>query len=600
LSWLLLYLTPLFRLGATMVLEPAVIIPPSKCDRAGPCHDRVHALWNAEVACVGKINKRERAIHHARADNMPPNAMGRQWKKVGGRVYVPWVPRLAKVLWNAFRYWRVWYAIALTLVFTLLFSKALTVSALGRVQTSTGQVVNMMSNDTQQLQCFLKFFGLTLVAPTQIIISLILIYRQVGVPTWVGIAFMVLLVPVNGVIFWKVSMMRRRMLKHSNARVKMNNEIVMGISTIKFYAWEGPFGKEVNRIREKEPKALMTLAYTTTIGFSLIMLSSPIIIPMLVFLAYIHMSAEGLDAVTAFTTTALFNIRRFPFTFLPMGLLQLIEKGTAHTVEGAVEAAKHIGYENGIMNKVSEGGRGKGIRFVDNKADLRNSDIQVSNEVLGSPNFIIQLCKNAHHIEVQIVGDQHGNAIALKGCDGSTQRRFQKIFEKGPPVIVPTETVHEMELAAQRLTQNIGYQGAGTVEYLYNAETNKYFFLELKPSLQVEHPVTEGITGTNLPAAGSPCSWYYTLSWDYHIEWGTSQGWDLISQTSGRLGTQSPTPLPPDPGVFTRGLVASPILGPTRSPRLCGDVAPLRLLSPKAGKERQKLCLLKRLILLVK
>lgn len=117
---------------------------------------------------------------------------------------------------------------------------------------------------------------------------------------------------------------------------------------------------------------------------------------------------------------------------------------------------------------------------------MRNAYIQVSNEVIGSPIFIMQLCKNARHIEVQIVGDQHGNAVALNGRDCSTQRRFQKIFEEGPPVIVPKETFHEMELAAQRLTQNIGYQGAGTVEYLYNAATNKYFFLELNPRLQVE------------------------------------------------------------------------------------------------------------------
>ncbi len=179
---------------------------------------------------------------------------------------------------------------------------------------------------------------------------------------------------------------------------------------------------------------------------------------------------------------------------------EIFEKGTARTVEEAVVAAKRIGYENGIMIKASEGGGGKGIRFVDNEADLRNAYIQVSNEVIGSPIFIMQLCKNARHIEVQIVGDQHGNAIALNGRDCSTQRRFQKIFEEGPPSIVPEETFHEMELAAQRLTQNIGYQGAGTVEYLYNAATNKYFFLELNPRLQVEHPVTEGITGTNLPA----------------------------------------------------------------------------------------------------
>jgi len=179
---------------------------------------------------------------------------------------------------------------------------------------------------------------------------------------------------------------------------------------------------------------------------------------------------------------------------------EIFEKGTTRNVEEAVIAARRVGYENGIMIKASEGGGGKGIRFVDNEDDLRNAYIQVSNEVIGSPIFIMQLCKNARHIEVQIVGDQHGNAVALNGRDCSTQRRFQKIFEEGPPSIVPKETFHEMELAAQRLTQQIGYQGAGTVEYLYNADTNAYFFLELNPRLQVEHPVTEGITGVNLPA----------------------------------------------------------------------------------------------------
>jgi len=169
-------------------------------------------------------------------------------------------------------------------------------------------------------------------------------------------------------------------------------------------------------------------------------------------------------------------------------------------VEEAVEAAAKIGYENGVMIKASEGGGGKGIRFVDNEADLRNAYVQVQNEVVGSPIFLMQLCKNARHLEVQIVGDQHGNAVALNGRDCSTQRRFQKIFEEGPPIIAPRETFREMEKAAQRLTQSIGYIGAGTVEYLFNADTGKFFFLELNPRLQVEHPVTEGISLVNLPA----------------------------------------------------------------------------------------------------
>ncbi len=176
------------------------------------------------------------------------------------------------------------------------------------------------------------------------------------------------------------------------------------------------------------------------------------------------------------------------------------EQATCRNVEEAIEAANRIGYENGIMIKASEGGGGKGIRFVDNEEDLKNAYIQVQNEVIGSPIFLMQLCKNARHLEVQIVGDQHGNAVALNGRDCSTQRRFQKIFEEGPPTIAPRETFREMEKAAQRLTQSIGYIGAGTVEYLYNADTGKFFFLELNPRLQVEHPVTEGITLVNLPA----------------------------------------------------------------------------------------------------
>lgn len=179
---------------------------------------------------------------------------------------------------------------------------------------------------------------------------------------------------------------------------------------------------------------------------------------------------------------------------------ETFEMATCRNVEEAVIAAQKIGYEEGLMIKASEGGGGKGIRFVDNEEDLRNAYIQVQNEVVGSPIFVMQLCKNARHLEVQIVGDEHGNAVALNGRDCSTQRRFQKIFEEGPPSIAKPDTFKEMQKAAQRLTQSIGYVGAGTVEYLYNAATDDFFFLELNPRLQVEHPVTEGITGVNLPA----------------------------------------------------------------------------------------------------
>jgi len=177
---------------------------------------------------------------------------------------------------------------------------------------------------------------------------------------------------------------------------------------------------------------------------------------------------------------------------------ETFNKAMVTTVDEALTAAERIGYP--VMLKASEGGGGKGIRMSNSEEELRTNFFQVENEVPGSPMFMMQLCTQARHIEVQVVGDEHGKAIALNGRDCSTQRRFQKIFEEGPPSIVPKSTFREMEKAAQRLVQSIGYIGAGTVEYLYNANTDSYYFLELNPRLQVEHPVTEGITGVNLPA----------------------------------------------------------------------------------------------------
>eukprot|EP00442_Polarella_glacialis_P024751 CAMPEP_0115061710 /NCGR_PEP_ID=MMETSP0227-20121206/8152_1 /TAXON_ID=89957 /ORGANISM="Polarella glacialis, Strain CCMP 1383" /LENGTH=2235 /DNA_ID=CAMNT_0002447029 /DNA_START=29 /DNA_END=6736 /DNA_ORIENTATION=+ len=177
---------------------------------------------------------------------------------------------------------------------------------------------------------------------------------------------------------------------------------------------------------------------------------------------------------------------------------ETFKKALLSNVAEAALCAERIGYP--VVLKASEGGGGKGIRMSASRAELEQHFPQVQGEVPGSPIFMMQLCTGARHIEVQIVGDQHGKVLALSGRDCSTQRRFQKIFEEGPPVIVPKDKFKEMERAAQRLTQNIGYIGAGTVEYLYDAKTNKFYFLELNPRLQVEHPVTEAITQVNLPA----------------------------------------------------------------------------------------------------
>ena len=173
-------------------------------------------------------------------------------------------------------------------------------------------------------------------------------------------------------------------------------------------------------------------------------------------------------------------------------------KACIFSEEEAVEAAKQVGYP--VMLKASEGGGGKGIRMAKDEAALREAYPQVLGEVPGSPVFLVQLCTGARHLEVQVMADNYGNAIALGGRDCSTQRRFQKIFEEGPPIIAPDEVFGDMMKKACDLCNTLGYKSAGTVEYLFVPQTNTYYFLELNPRLQVEHPVTEGITGVSLPA----------------------------------------------------------------------------------------------------
>jgi len=175
------------------------------------------------------------------------------------------------------------------------------------------------------------------------------------------------------------------------------------------------------------------------------------------------------------------------------------DEASIASAKEASEAASRIGFP--IMIKASEGGGGKGIRRVDEADDVANAYRQVCGEVPGSPIFIMKLSSNSRHLEVQLLADEYGDAIALNGRDCSVQRRHQKIIEEGPPIAADPKVWEEMEKAAVALAKAVGYANAGTVEYLYSESDAKFYFLELNPRLQVEHPVTEMITRTNLPAA---------------------------------------------------------------------------------------------------
>jgi len=169
------------------------------------------------------------------------------------------------------------------------------------------------------------------------------------------------------------------------------------------------------------------------------------------------------------------------------------------SVEEGLKKAEQIGWP--VMIKASEGGGGKGIRKVEQPEAFKNAYHAVAGEIPGSPIFIMKLAGQARHLEVQLLADQYGNAISLFGRDCSVQRRHQKIIEEAPVTIAAEDTFEKMERAAVRLSKLVGYVSAGTVEYLYSHAEDYFYFLELNPRLQVEHPTTEMVSGVNLPAA---------------------------------------------------------------------------------------------------
>ncbi|ORZ36812.1 carboxyl transferase domain-domain-containing protein [Catenaria anguillulae PL171] len=174
-------------------------------------------------------------------------------------------------------------------------------------------------------------------------------------------------------------------------------------------------------------------------------------------------------------------------------------KACVTNVEQAIEKADEVGYP--LMIKASEGGGGKGIRKVTDPLDFRAAYAQVAAEVPGSPIFLMRLARGARHLEVQILADAYGNVISLFGRDCSVQRRHQKIIEEAPVTIAEPDVFEKMEMSAVRLAQLVGYVNAGTVEFLYDPESKEFYFLELNPRLQVEHPTTEIVSGVNIPAA---------------------------------------------------------------------------------------------------
>ncbi len=173
--------------------------------------------------------------------------------------------------------------------------------------------------------------------------------------------------------------------------------------------------------------------------------------------------------------------------------------GPIDNVDVAVKLAKEIGYP--VAVKAAAGGGGRGIRFAHNEATLRNMFKQAQAEAevaFGDGRLYMEKCiENFRHIEVQILGDMHGNVVHLFERECSVQRRRQKVVEESPAPGLSDELREMVCSSAVRLAQLAGYYGAGTVEFMLDSE-NKFHFLEVNTRIQVEHPVTEMVTGVDL------------------------------------------------------------------------------------------------------
>lgn len=174
--------------------------------------------------------------------------------------------------------------------------------------------------------------------------------------------------------------------------------------------------------------------------------------------------------------------------------------GILADVEQAYEMADKLGYP--VIVKASAGGGGKGIRIVRKKEELKEAFLSAQSETKAAfgddSMYMEKLIEGARHVEVQILGDSFGNVIHLGERDCSLQRKNQKVLEETPCEVLSESTRAKICDSAVRAAKAAGYENAGTIEFLYDEDSDKYYFMEMNTRVQVEHPITEMVTGVDI------------------------------------------------------------------------------------------------------
>lgn len=175
-------------------------------------------------------------------------------------------------------------------------------------------------------------------------------------------------------------------------------------------------------------------------------------------------------------------------------------EGLIQSIDDAKKIAKKIGYP--VIIKATAGGGGKGIRVARDEKELETGYRMTQQEAetaFGNGGLYLEkFIENFRHIEIQIIGDTYGNVIHLGERDCTIQRRMQKLVEEAPSPVLSEDKRQEMGNAAIRAAKAVNYENAGTIEFIYDLDDNQFYFMEMNTRIQVEHPVTEMVTGVDL------------------------------------------------------------------------------------------------------
>uniref|UniRef100_A0A8C5GHS1 ABC-type glutathione-S-conjugate transporter n=1 Tax=Gouania willdenowi TaxID=441366 RepID=A0A8C5GHS1_GOUWI len=212
-----------------------------------------------------------------------------------------------------------------TAITAAVYKKALVVSNDARKESTVGETVNLMSADAQRFNDVTNFIHLLWSCPLQIIISIVFLWMELGPSVLAGLAVMVLLAPINGLLATKARTIQIENMKFKDQRLKIMNEILNGIKILKFYAWEPSFQTQVEDIRNDELKVMKKFAYLSSVS-TFIFSCAPALVSLASFAVFVVVSPDNvLTPEKAFTSISLFNILRFPLSMLPMLIAAMVQ-----------------------------------------------------------------------------------------------------------------------------------------------------------------------------------------------------------------------------------------------------------------------------------